>query len=91
MNHRKSAFIKLRYPGPLERYEALATCTDAERLALVDITGEDFNPVPDFPIEPPKGPGREWSLSDPQELRDLIAYIMSGGNPGHKIFGRDKK
>ena len=54
------------YPGYLThiRNEALASCSNAERLALADLTGEDFDPVPDFPIEPPAGPGREWTLTD---------------------------
>ncbi len=52
------------YPGYLTniREEALATCTDAERTALADLTGENFNPVPDFPINPPIGPGQKWTL-----------------------------
>ncbi|RFC44893.1 MAG: protein of unknown function DUF1080/Cytochrome c [Verrucomicrobia bacterium] len=52
------------FPGFLEniRAEALANCSDAERTALVDITGENFNPVPNFPITPPQGPGRTWTM-----------------------------
>ena len=30
----------------------------------MDLTGEDFNPVPDFSIPPPKGPGKAWKLED---------------------------
>ncbi len=54
------------YPGYLTntRDEALATCNNAERTALSDLTGEDFNPVPDFPIEPPSGPGIQWTLDE---------------------------
>ncbi len=54
------------YPGYLEntRDEALASCTDEERIALVDLTGRSFNPVPDFPITPPVGPGKEWTLEE---------------------------
>ncbi len=52
------------YPGYLTRIrdEALGNCTDAERKALESITGEDFNPVPDFPIAKIEGPGKEYSL-----------------------------
>ena len=52
------------FPGFMTniREEALASCTDAERKALSDITGENYNPVPDFPVNPPKGPGKEWTL-----------------------------
>ncbi len=46
------------------RDEALGNCTNAERAALADVTGENFNPVPDFEIAPPKGPGRNWTVED---------------------------
>lgn len=44
------------------RDEALGYCTNEQRAALADITGENFNPEPDFPITPPKGPGQKWSI-----------------------------
>ena len=76
------------YPGYLTntRDEALATCTDAERLALADITGEDFNPVPDFSIEPPKGPGREWSLSEAIAETDNMAPKGLSFERGRNLF-----
>ncbi len=46
------------------REEALGNCNDAERAALEDITGEDFNPVPDFEIVKPVGPGRAWTVEE---------------------------
>lgn len=54
------------FPGFLSnlRLEALASCTDEERRALEDLTGENFDPVPDFPILPVEGPGREWKLEE---------------------------
>jgi putative heme-binding domain-containing protein len=54
------------YPGFLRniRDEALGFCTDAERVALQDLTGENYDPVPDFPIKPIVGPGREWSVDE---------------------------
>jgi putative heme-binding domain-containing protein len=54
------------YPGYLTniREEALATCSDSERIALADLTGEDFNPVQDFTIKPPVGPGHQWTLEE---------------------------
>ena len=54
------------YPGFLTRIrnEALGTCTDEERTALQDITGEDFDPKPDFPIAKIEGPGQKWNLED---------------------------
>jgi putative heme-binding domain-containing protein len=53
------------YPGFLTRTreEALANCTDQQRTALKEITGEDFNPLPNFPIQPIVGPGRKWDLA----------------------------
>ncbi len=53
------------FPGFLTniRQEALATCDDKERTALADLTGEDFNPVPDFEIKPIQGPGKQWDTA----------------------------
>ena len=53
------------YAGYLTRIrdESLASCDDTERKALQDITGEDFNPVPDFMIVDPVGPGQQWTTS----------------------------
>jgi len=52
------------FPGFLAnmRADALSTCTDEERVALQDITGEDYNPKPDFEITPPEGPGQVWTV-----------------------------
>jgi putative heme-binding domain-containing protein len=44
------------------RDEALTNCTNAEREALESITGEDFNPVPDFEYAAPVGPGQKWTV-----------------------------
>ena len=44
------------------RDEALASCSNAEREALESITGEDFNPVPDFEYAAPVGPGQKWTV-----------------------------
>jgi putative heme-binding domain-containing protein len=58
------------YAGYLTRTrdEALATCTSEQREALEEITGEDFNPAPDFDIQPIKGPGKAWTVSDVQRV-----------------------
>ncbi|MEO1523797.1 MAG: cytochrome C [Planctomycetota bacterium] len=52
------------YPGFMRniRDEALSWCSDDERVALQDITGERYDPVPDFEIKPIQGPGRTWTL-----------------------------
>lgn len=54
------------------RNEALGFCTNEERAALADVTGESFNPVPNFQITPPKGPGQVWTI-------DSAMRIASGG------------
>lgn len=53
------------FPGFLARTrdDALQACTDEQRKALEDITGEDFNPVPDFEIAPIEGPGQAWTVA----------------------------
>ncbi|QDV84000.1 family 16 glycoside hydrolase [Planctomycetes bacterium TBK1r] len=52
------------YAGYLTRIrdEALANCSSEQRVALQEITGEDFNPQPDFPIVEPQGPGQKWTV-----------------------------
>lgn len=54
------------YPGFLRniRNEALGNCSDETRVALQEITGEDFDPVPDFEIKPVVGPGRVWEIDE---------------------------
>lgn len=63
------------YSGFLTRIrdEALGTCTDEERKALEDITGENFDPQPDFAIVEIAGPGKKWSLAE--------ALSATGGKP----------
>ena len=53
------------YAGYLTRIrdEALASCSAEQRVALKEITGEDFNPKPDFPITEPEGPGQKWTVA----------------------------
>jgi putative heme-binding domain-containing protein len=54
------------FPGFMRniRDEALANCLDSERIALQDLTGENYDPVPDFEIKKLAGPGREWTLAE---------------------------
>jgi putative heme-binding domain-containing protein len=46
------------------RDEILGQMNNAERAELADISGESFNPVPDFEITPPKGPGKNWTVAE---------------------------
>ena len=85
------------FPGFMTniREEALANCSDAERSALADITGEDFNPVPDFAINPPKGPGKEWTLDaalraargKPNFEEGRSLYFAIGCGACHRLSG----
>ncbi|MEM8668901.1 MAG: hypothetical protein AAGG48_15380 [Planctomycetota bacterium] len=54
------------FPGFMKniRQEALGNCSDEERLALQDITGESYDPLPDFKIAPVQGPGRAWKTDE---------------------------
>ena len=46
------------------RDEVLGQMSNAERAKLADISGENFNPVPDFKITAPKGPGKVWTVAE---------------------------
>lgn len=76
------------YPGYLAnlREEALTNCTDAERVALKDITGRDFNPVPDFPITPPKGPGHAWTVAEAVAATDKKTLKKADWQNGRGLF-----
>jgi hypothetical protein len=37
---------------------------NAHREAVKDLTGEDFNPVPDFKFTKPAGPGQAWAVDE---------------------------
>lgn len=74
MDQRKAYFTFIneasQYPGGASfsgfltniRDEALANCSDAEKLALADITGQSLAEVPTFEIVMPKGPEESWTL-----------------------------
>jgi len=86
------------FPGYLTRTreEALANCDDGQRKSLEDITGEDFNPEPDFPIAAIEGPGQKWTLADangaaskgkPDFERGRSLYFSSKCASCHRIAG----
>ncbi|CAN5141054.1 hypothetical protein BH11PLA2_BH11PLA2_32950 [soil metagenome] len=76
------------YPGYLAgiRDEALTACTDKERIDLKDLTKEDFNPVPDFAIKPPVGPGREWTLKEAIDATTPDKLVGSNFERGRSLF-----
>src|SRR5690606_34269809 len=71
------------------RDEVLGYLSNADRAALADISGENFNPVPNFEITAPQGPGRTWTIGDASrhtagnELR--AANFESGRNLFHAL------
>ncbi|WP_299459463.1 family 16 glycoside hydrolase [uncultured Gimesia sp.] len=71
------------------RDEVLGYLSNADRAALADISGENFNPVPNFEITAPQGPGRTWTIGDASrhtagnELR--AASFESGRNLFHAM------
>ena len=68
------------------RSEALANCSNAERLAIADITGEDFNPVPDFPVQPIAGPGKRWTFDELLPLTERRALGKASFEAGRSLF-----
>ena len=72
------------FPGFLAniRADTLAKATDKERVALQDVTGESYDPVPDFEITPPKGPARAWNLDEALAATERLngANFESGRN-----------
>ncbi len=87
------------FPGFMRniREEALGNCTDAERVALQDITGESYDPVPDFEIAPIRGPGRQWTIEEARrvagQLRDAdfesgrSVYFAANCGKCHRFAG----
>ena len=75
------------FPGFLTniRDEALGNCSDSERAALQDITGEDFNPLPDFEIRPIAGPGRQWTFDDAIE-ESAKAFNKANFENGRSLY-----
>lgn len=85
------------YPGYLNniRQDALASCSTAERESLQDVTGEDFNPKPDFAIVDPVGPGQKWTVGDamaamvgkPDLHRGRSLYFSAKCGTCHRMAG----
>ena len=46
------------------RADALANCSEAEKFALAEITGQNLNPLPDFKIVDTIGNDKPWTLAD---------------------------
>jgi putative heme-binding domain-containing protein len=60
----------MSYSGFLERMrdEALRNASEEEIAAVSDLTGVSLNRTPDFEINPPVGPGRDWTVEAALEV-----------------------
>ena len=70
------------------RDEVLGQMSNAERSELADISGENFNPVPDFEITAPKGPGQMWTVAEAAKHAKMSGKSMLGANyeNGRNLF-----
>jgi len=68
------------------REEALANCTPADRVALVEFSSVDLNRKPDFAIQPPKGPGRAWTLKDAVAAVNKVKLRKRNFKRGRNLF-----
>ncbi|NRB76786.1 MAG: c-type cytochrome [Verrucomicrobiales bacterium] len=70
------------------RDDMLGQLSNAERAELADISGESFNPVPDFEITPPKGPGKNWTVAEAAKhaRKDGKAIRGADFNSGRNLF-----
>ncbi len=68
------------YPGYLKliRDDFLGNTTNDVRAALADLSGESFQPQPDFEVTQPKGPGREWTI--PEAMSAINKAGMNNAN-----------
>ncbi|MBI1375743.1 MAG: c-type cytochrome [Phycisphaera sp.] len=61
------------FPGYLNniRSEALANCSNVEREAVADLTGDKIQGAPDLASLPkPKGPGKDWQIDEVVKLAE---------------------
>jgi putative heme-binding domain-containing protein len=68
------------------RNEFLSHMNNDQRAALADISSEDFNPVPQFKITPPQGPGKKWTLVEAQKLTGREQLWEADFKNGRNLF-----
>lgn len=68
------------------RDEVLGHLTNDERAQLADISGENFNPVPDFEITAAKGPGQKWTQADASKHTIANALRRADFESGRNLF-----
>lgn len=61
----------------------LTAMNNEHRIALAEISGENFNPVPDFPIQPIQGPGRNWTV---EEGSKHLNYRQANFEKGRSLY-----
>ncbi len=80
------------------RTDALANCSEAERVALASITGESLEAPPPFEVKLVKGPGRQWKMDEAVKTVESSlkgrnfesgrnAYYAVGCNKCHRFDG----
>ena len=57
----------------------MGLCTDEHRAALQEITGENFDPVPDFEIKPIQGPGQAWTFDSARQHTNFRGASFENG------------
>ncbi|EDM29301.1 hypothetical protein LNTAR_22964 [Lentisphaera araneosa HTCC2155] len=68
------------------RGQVLTELSKEDRLALTDITGEDFNAKPKFKITAPKGPGRMWTVKEASQFTHRGARKKADLKNGRNLF-----
>ena len=73
------------FPGFLANIRDLhlGSMSNDQRAKLADISGENFNPVPDFELQPIEGPGRAWTQEEAMKHRN---YRQADFERGRSLF-----
>jgi len=73
------------FPGFLANIRDLhlGSMSNDQRSKLADISGENFNPVPDFELQPIEGPGRAWTQEEAMKHRN---YRQADFERGRSLF-----
>ena len=68
------------------RDEVLGYLSNEDRAALADVSGENFNPVPDFEITPPQGPGQTWTIGAASRHTTSARMSSASFENGRNLF-----
>lgn len=80
------------YTGFLERMrdEALRNASEEEIDAVSDLTGVSLNRTPDFEINPPVGPGRQWTVEEALEVLNEDQNVNDNETEAELSFERGR-